>query len=311
MAKAEPKPKKIAAKAKAKLVAETKPVDSDEEANIELKPAKPATAKAGKRSAKAIAENEAQQAKQARKMAKTEAQPKTAAKPPRTRIERAGKKYREAAKLIDTEKNHSLDEALELIAKTNPAKFDATVELHVNLSVDPTQADQNVRGTVTLPAGTGKTLKVAAFVEGEDVKKAQTAGADIAGSEEITRLLDSQKLDFDIVVATPSTMPKLGKYAKLLGPKGLMPNPKSGTVTTDVAKAVSEAKAGKVEYRVDSAGIVHLGIGKASFSKEDLVQNAEAVLTGIRSAKPAAIKGAYIKSAHISTTMGPSIKVEI
>lgn len=294
----------------AELVVEAAPVAEPE--IVEAPAEEKATAKAGKRSAKASREAEEKEAKQARKDDASAAEkPKPAAKPARSRLERASKKYREVAKLVDNTKTYSLAEALELATKTSTTKFDATVELHVNLGVDPRQADQNVRDTVSLPAGTGKTIRIAAFVEGDDVKAAQTAGADLAGVDKIIELLDKEQLEFDVLVATPALMARLGKYARLLGPRGLMPNPKSGTVTSDVAKAVTEAKAGKVEYRVDQAGIIHLGVGKVSFGADKLRQNTEAILTSIHAAKPASLKGTYIKAIHISTTMGPSIKVVI
>jgi len=271
-----------------------------------------ATAKAGKRSAKAVRETEEKQAKEDRKAGADAAEKaKPTAKPARSKVERAGKKYREAAKLVDQTKTYELREALELATKTSPTKFDGTVELHINLGVDPRQADQNVRDVVSLPAGTGKTVRIAVFAEGDEAKAGETAGADIVGSDKLIELLDKEQLDFDVLIASPTQMAKLGKYARLLGPRGLMPNPKSGTVTTDVAKAVTEAKAGKVEYRLDQAGIIHLGIGKVSFGAGKLQQNADAVLASIRAAKPASLKGTYIKNAHISTTMGPSIKVVI
>jgi large subunit ribosomal protein L1 len=319
------KPVKKAAKAKkeAEVVAETVVENAAPEAVIEQEVVEVAgeqtdaaksseTAKAGKRSAKAIAEAEEKQAKQERKAeTKDESAKKPAAKPARTRLERAGKKYRKVAKLVDKDKTYSLTEALELATKTSPTKFDATVELHVNLGVDPKQADQNVRDSVSLPAGTGKSVRVAVFAEPADAKAAQAAGADIAGIDEVMALLEKEKLDFDILISTPALMARLGKYARLLGPRGLMPNPKSGTVTTDIAKAVTEAKAGRVEYRVDQAGIIHLGIGKVSFGPAKLQQNADVVLASIRAAKPASLKGTYIKAIHLSSTMGPSIKVVI
>jgi large subunit ribosomal protein L1 len=273
-------------------------------------------AKAGKRSAKSLAEAEAENAKEERKATKAEAaaedadKPKQKHNPTRSKLERSGKNFRKAAEQIEKDKVYSLEEALELATKTNPVKFDATVELHVNLRVDPRHADQNIRDNFVLPQGTGKTVRVAVFADVDDAAAAKKAGADIAGIEEITKMLDKGAMDFDILVATPSQMAKLGKYARALGPRGLMPNPKSGTVTTDVAKAVSEAKAGRVEYRVDSTGIVHLGMGKVSFGAARLLENAQAVLANIRSNKPASVKGTYVKAIHISTTMGPSITVE-
>lgn len=282
-------------------VAEEKPVE------------KTTVAKAGKRSAKAIAETEEKQAKEERKAtAKTEEKsekPKQPVKPARSRLERRSKKYQEAAKLIDKTKVYSLKEALDLATKTSKVKFDATVELHVRLGVDPRQADQNLRDNLVLPAGTGKSVRVAVFAEEDKVKEAQKAGADIAGSDEFLTQLDKGKIDFDVLVAAPNVMAKLSKYARVLGPKGLMPNPKSGTVTNDVAKAVEQAKAGRVEYRVDSTGIVHVGIGKVSFGAEKLKQNADAVVASLRQNKPASLKGTYVRSAVVTTSMGPSIKV--
>ncbi len=272
------------------------------------------TAKAGKRSAKATKEAEVKEAKEERKTQlkenKEELKPKSQQKPARSKLERRSKKYREAAKLVE-DKEYSLEEALGLAVKTSVTKFDATVELHINLNVDPKQADQNVRGTVVLPAGSGKTSRVAVMAEAEDAKAAKAAGADIAGSDDLLAQLDKEKLDFDILIAHPTQMSKLGKYARLLGPKGLMPNPKSGTVTTDITKAVKEAKAGRVEYRVDTTGIVHVGIGKVSFGPEKLAENARAILNTLKTNKPSSVKGALIERAYATTSMGPSIKLNI
>ncbi|NCU37918.1 50S ribosomal protein L1 [Candidatus Saccharibacteria bacterium] len=231
---------------------------------------------------------------------------------PRVRplVERRGKKFQEAAKLVDATKVYSLAEALELATKTSPSKFDASVEVHVRLGVDPRQADQNIRATVSLPNGTGKTIRVAVFAPEADAVAAKKAGADIAGDEEISKQLDKEILDFDVLIATPAYMPKLGKYARLLGPKGLMPNPKSGTVATDVAKAVNEAKAGKVEYRVDKQATIHLSIGKVSFGAKKLEENAAAFFASLQSQKPSSLKSVYVKSTAIATTMGPGIKIE-
>ena len=278
-----------------------------------------ATAKAGKRSAKALKEAEEEQAKEERKQhaaeekaaGESESKPKQTAKPTRSRLERQGKKFREAAKLIEKDKAYNLAEAVELAQKTNPAKFDASVELHINLGVDPRQADQNIRDNLVLPAGSGKKVRVAVFADVDDVAAAKKAGADIAGNEEFLQQLDKGTLNFDILVATPAMMPKLGKYARVLGPRGLMPNPKSGTVTTDVTKAVQEAKAGRVEYRVDTTGIVHLAVGKVSFKKDDLLSNLQAVLTSVKGNKPASVKGNYIKAIHLTTSMGPSITIAV
>lgn len=272
-----------------------------------------APAKAGKRSPKALAESEVKLEKKLKKTANPESDAKKqvkAAIKTRSKLERSGKKYREVSKLLEKDKTYSLAEALELATKTTITKFDATVELHVNLGVDPKQADQNIRDTLSLPAGTGKNIRIAAFVEADDIAKAKAAGADIAGVDQITALLDKEEINFDILVATPLLMAKLGKYARLLGPKGLMPSPKSGTVTADFTTAIKESKAGKVEYRVDQAGIVHLGIGKVSFGADKLQQNADAVLASIRNAKPASVKSNYVLNVTISTTMGPGIKVD-
>ena len=220
-------------------------------------------------------------------------------------MERRGKKFREAAKLIEDDKTYKLSDALGLAIKTNPAKFDAVVELHIRLNVDPKHADQNIRDIVVLPAGTGKTVKIAVFADDKVI------GADITGVENITKLLEKQQLDFDVLISTPTNMPQLGKYARVLGPRGLMPNPKSGTVTTDLSKAIKEAKSGRVEYRVDSSGIVHVAVGKVSFGSAKLADNANALVDSIRANKPASIKGNYIHSVFVTTSMGPSIKTSL
>lgn len=277
------------------------------------------TAKAGKRSDKSLKEAEEKAEKEARKAAgdktqqseEAEATIKKGPKPvTRPLIERRGKKYRELAKKVETGKAYSLKEAVALAAETSPVKFDASVEVHVVLGVDPRQADQNVRATVSLPNGTGRSVRVAAFVPDEEADAATKAGADIAGEGAITKLLDKEQLNFDILVATPQMMPKLGKYARLLGPRGLMPNPKSGTVATNPAAAVKEAKGGRVEYRVDKQSIVHLGIGKVSFGGAKLNENAKAFFASLASVKPSSLKGNYIKSVNVATTMGPGIKVD-
>lgn len=272
-------------------------------------------AKAGKRSAKAIAETEEKQAKEARKAeAKAEEdteKPKQPVKPARSRLERRGKKYQEAAKQIDKTKFYTLKEAVELATKTSAVKFDATVELHARLGVDPRQADQNLRDNLVLPAGTGKSVRVAVFADEDVAKEAKAAGADVAGSDDFLAQLDKGTIDFDVLIATPNVMARLSKYARVLGPKGLMPNPKSGTVTTDVAKAISQAKAGKVEYRVDSTGIVHIGLGKVSFGPDKLMENVNAIVASLKQNKPASLKGTYVKSITVTTSMGPGIKVQI
>ncbi len=281
-----------------------------EETGEETKPAK-ATAKAGKRSEKALKEVAEKEAKQARKAAGPEAseKPKASVKPSRSRLERRGKNFRKSAETIDSKKLYNLDEAVSLAKKTSPVKFDASVELHINLSVDPKHADQNVRDNLVLPAGTGKQVRIAVLTT--DAAEAKKAGADIAGTDELFAQLDKGNLNFDILIATPQLMAQLGKYARLLGPRGLMPNPKSGTVTTDLNKAIAEAKAGRVEYRVDTSGIVHLAIGKVSFTEANLTENINAVLTSIRNNKPQSVKGNYIKSVYLATSMGPSIKVDL
>ncbi len=293
-----------AAAAEAEAVTET-PTEE-----VEVTEEKTTKAKAGKRSEKALKEAEEKQAKEERKTQKAEAEaaedakPKQTAKPTRSRLERAGKNFRKAAEQIEKDKSYKLAEALELATKTSPVKFDASVELHINLNVDPRHADQNIRDNLVLPAGTGKDVRVAVFDD------TAVDNADVSGVEVISAALDKGQIDFDVLVATPAQMPKLGKYARLLGPRGLMPNPKSGTVTTDVKKAVAEAKAGRVEYRVDSTGIVHLAIGKVSFGAKKLEDNARAVFASIKGAKPASVKSTYVKAIHLATTMGPSITVD-
>ncbi len=281
----------------------------------ESKVAKPA-AKAGKRSEKALKETEEKQAKQERKSVTkdtTDENPTKAKQKPKTRtvLERKSKKFRKAAEQVEAGKTYSLKDALELAVKTSPVKFDATVELHVRLGIDPRQADQNLRDTIVLPAGSGKSVRVAVFADADQVVAAKKAGADVAAADEFLQQLEKGAIDFDILITTPQQMAKLGKYARLLGPKGLMPNPKSGTVTTDIAKAVAEAKTGRVEYRVDSTGIVHVGIGKVSFGADKLLQNGQALLSSIKNNRPASLKTTYVKSIFATTSMGPSISVEI
>lgn len=221
-----------------------------------------------------------------------------------------GKKYRDSVKLIEHGKLYSTLEAVELIQKTAKANFDESVEVHAKLGVDSRHADQQVRGVVVLPHGTGKTLKVLVFAKGEKAKEAEEAGADFVGAEELATKIQSESwFDFDAVVATPDMMSVVGRLGKLLGPKGLMPNPKSGTVTFEVAKAVNEIKAGKVEYRVDKTNIIHVSVGKVSFGTEKLIENFETLMEAVIKAKPAAAKGTYLKSVTIASTMGPGIKV--
>lgn len=221
-----------------------------------------------------------------------------------------GKRYEEAAKLVDSSKMYEAKEALELVEKFPKTKFDETVELHVKLGVDSKHADQQVRGTVVLPNGTGKTLRVLVFAKGDKAKEAEEAGADFVGAEELIPKIEKENwFEYDVIVATPDMMGVVGRLGKVLGPKGLMPNPKSGTVTMDVTKAISEIKSGKVEYRLDKTNIIHLGFGKVSFGAEKLLQNYETVIEAIIKAKPAAAKGQYIRSVAITTTMGPSIYI--
>ena len=221
-----------------------------------------------------------------------------------------GKRYQECEKLIDSSKTYTAEEALEVIEKMPKTKFDETLELHVKLGVDSKQADQQVRGTVVLPNGTGKTKRVLVFAKGDKAKEAEAAGADFVGAEELVPKIEKENwFEYDVIVATPDMMGVIGRLGKVLGPKGLMPNPKSGTVTMDVTKAVSEIKSGKVEYRLDKTNIIHLGIGKVSFGAEKLEENYQTIMDAIIKAKPAAAKGQYIKSVALTTTMGPSLYI--
>ena len=272
-------------------------------------------AKSGKRSKKHEEETRAEEerlAKAAEHKAAVAAGEKPKGAAPKTRpvAERKGKKYREAYKKVEQGKAYPLAEALRLAKETSYTKFPATVEIHARLGVDPRHADQNVRSTVVLPNGNGKTVRVAGFAPLDQAKAAKAAGADIAEDDEFLRRLEKNEIDFDVLISTPQFMPKLGKFARFLGPKGLMPNPKAGTVTADVEKAVKEAKAGKVEYRVDSEAIVHIGIGKTDFEDGKLEENAKVFFESLKNQKPATIKGQYVKSVYVSTTMGPSILVE-
>ena len=288
-----------------------------EEAKAEEAPveAEEKFAKAGKKSKKHVEEVKAEEARQARK-AEAKAAEAAAEKPkgakPVTRplIERRGKKYQEAAKQIEKNKAYGLKEAIELAIKTSPVKFDATVEAHVRFNVDPRQADQNIRTTLVLPNGNGKTVRVAVFAPEDVAKSAKAAGADKAADEEFLKDLEKGTIDFDVLITVPQYMPKLGKFARLLGPKGLMPNPKAGTVTTNVVDAVKQAKAGKIEYRVDKQSIVHVGLGKVSFGTDKVLENAEAFFASLKGQKPASIKGQFVKTVFVTTTMGPSISVE-
>ncbi len=221
-----------------------------------------------------------------------------------------GKKYVEAAKLIDKTQQYEAAEAIALVKKSATAKFDETVEVHIRTGCDGRHADQQIRGAVVLPNGTGKTVKVLVFAKGTKLDEAQAAGADFVGGEElIPKIQNEGWLDFDVVVATPDMMGVVGRLGKVLGPKGLMPNPKAGTVTMDVTKAINDIKAGKIEYRLDKANIIHVPVGKASFSEEQLEQNFKALMDAITKARPSSVKGQYLKSITLATTMGPGVKV--
>ena len=221
-----------------------------------------------------------------------------------------GKKYTESTKLIEKAKQYDASEAIDKVLETAKAKFDETIELHVRLGVDPKQADQQVRGVLVLPNGTGKNVKVLVLAKGAKADEAKEAGADFVGAEELVQKIQTENwFDYDVIITTPDMMGVVGRIGKLLGPKGLMPNPKSGTVTMDVTKAIKDTKAGKVEYRLDKTAIIHCPIGKKSFGKEKILENYEALLDAIVKAKPAAAKGQYVKSVSIASTMGPGVKI--
>ena len=221
-----------------------------------------------------------------------------------------GKQYKESAKLIDKTRLYEAGEAIDAVLSTAKAKFDETVELHVRLGVDPKQADQQVRGVLVLPNGTGKSVRVLVLAKGEKADQAKEAGADFVGAEELVQKIQSENwFDFDVIITTPDMMGVVGRIGKILGPKGLMPNPKSGTVTMDVVKAIKDTKAGKVEYRLDKTAIIHCPIGKKSFGREKLLENYEALIDAIVKAKPSAAKGQYVKSITLASTMGPGVKV--
>ena len=222
-----------------------------------------------------------------------------------------GKRINNSYDSIDREASYGLDEAVKLLKDNAKAKFDETIELSMNLGVDPRHSDQMVRGVVSLPKGTGKAVRVAVFAKGDKAEEAQAAGADVVGADDLAEKVESGQIDFERVIATPDMMPVVGKLGKVLGPKGLMPNPKLGTVTADVAKAVQDAKGGQVEYRVEKAGIIHVGVGKASFSEGDIAENICSLVDAVNKAKPSGAKGTYIKKVSVSSTMGPGIKLDI
>ncbi len=223
----------------------------------------------------------------------------------------AGKRYKAAAKGLDRNKFYSVEEAVKLVKERAKAKFDETIEMAFNLGIDPKHADQNVRGVISLPHGTGKTVRVAVFAKGEKAEAAKKAGADLVGADDLAEKVQAGQMDFDRVIASPDMMVTVGKLGKVLGPRGLMPNPKLGTVTNDIAEAVKAAKGGQVEYRAQKEGIVHAGVGKASFSEQALVENVKALINAVSRAKPAGAKGTYMKKVSISSTMGPGLKLDI
>jgi large subunit ribosomal protein L1 len=291
--------------------------ETEDEAAAEVKKdAEEKLAKAGKRSAKSVREADAEEKRQEAKeqRAEQEAIDEEAPKAPKRQLpnplHQHGKKYRAAAEKVEKGKFYSLDEALDLARSTSTTKFDASVELHINLGVDPRQAEQMVRASVVLPHGTGRKVRVAVFADGKAADDAKVAGADLVGTDKLMADIEKGKFDFDILIATPDKMAGLGKVAKILGPRGLMPNPKSGTVTPDPAKAVKDVKTGKVEFRIDKQAIVHQVIGKVSFSRENLAANAQAFVSAILKAKPSAAKGTYVKAMAATTSMGPSVKID-
>lgn len=224
---------------------------------------------------------------------------------------RPSKRIREIAKTVDVQKTYPVKEAIAILKKCSPVKFNQTVEVSLKLGVDPRRSDQSVRGTVSLPNGTGKTMKILVFAKGDKAKEALAAGADYAGHEELLEKINGGWTDFDAVVATPDMMRDVGKLGKVLGPRGLMPTPKAGTVTTDVAKAIQELKGGKIEFKLDRHGVINNGVGKISFDDEQLTQNIQVFLTAIQRAKPASAKGHYLRSLVISSTMGPGLKIDL
>ncbi|TYC56359.1 50S ribosomal protein L1 [Rhodobacterales bacterium] len=224
---------------------------------------------------------------------------------------KVGKRIQTAREGVDRDKLYTLDEAISLVKERSKTKFDETVEVAINLGVDPRHADQMVRGVCVLPNGTGKSVRVAVFARGDKAEEAKAAGADIVGAEELVQEVQGGKIDFDRCIATPDMMPLVGRLGKVLGPRGLMPNPKVGTVTPDVASAVNDAKGGAVQFRVEKAGIVHAGVGKVSFSEDAISQNVKALVDAVQKAKPSGAKGSYLKRIAVSSTMGPGVKVEL
>jgi len=295
--------------AEAKKAKEEK-VDSAVESAKETKDTKePKAAKAGKRSSKAMAEVSKKEAKEAKKAEVLEKEPvkKVKQKP---RVKKYSKNQKAARELIDSSKLYSLKEAIELLPKISKTKFDATAEIHVTLNIDPRQADQIVRTTTSLPAGTGKTVKVAVIAGDKELEAAKKAGADIADSDTLIKDIAKEKINFDVLIATPDKMAELGKLAKVLGPKGLMPSPKNGTVTASPAKATEEFKKGKVEIKNDANGVVHVAFGKVSFKTGDLYSNVKAVVKSLSGSKPSGVKGVFIRNIFVNSSMSPSIKID-
>jgi len=245
----------------------------------------------------------------------TEEQPKPAAKakaPQKAgKGKRRGKRYRDLATKVDRTKTYSPAEAVKLVKETSQAKFDTTVDLHLRMGVDPRHAEQMVRGSAVLPNGTGKTVRVVVFAQGDKAREAQAAGADVVGADDLAKRIEGGWLDFDVAVATPDMMGTVGKLGKVLGPRGLMPNPKSGTVTFDLAKAVRDSKGGRIEFRVDKTGVVHTVVGKSSFTEQALLQNLATLMDALNRARPAGLKANYIESVYLTSTQGPSVKVDL
>lgn len=293
--------------AEAKKVKEDIMEEAVVEASEETKEEK--TAKAGKRSAKAQAEVAEKEAKEAKKVEAAEAEPAKKVKQ-KPRVKKYSKNQKAARDLIDPTVLYTLKDAIELLPKVSKTKFDASAEIHVTLNIDPRQADQIVRTSTSLPAGTGKTLKVAVIAGEKEAELAKKAGADMVDAEALVKDITKEKITFDVLIATPDKMAELGKLAKVLGPKGLMPSPKNGTVTADPAKATEEFKKGKVEIKNDANGVVHVAFGKMSFKVDDLYSNAKAVVKALSSSKPSGVKGVFIKNIFLSASMSPSIKVD-
>ena len=293
------------------VVEDVQGVQSEEATEVEevAETKKAATTKAGKHSAKALREAEELAEKEARKEAAAEAEeaPKPKQKP---RVKTFTKKQKAARELLDKDKLYSLEDAVELMPKLSQTKFDASVELHIALGIDPRQADQQFRMGVVLPSGTGKAVRVAVLAEPKLAEAAKAAGADLTDSEQIMADIEKSKFDFDILVATPAQMATLGRHAKALGPKGLMPSPKSGTVTADPAKAVGEIKKGRLDLKNDANGIIHVAVGKVSFKSVDLLANAKEVVNSVIHNRPSGVKGVYVKSIYMTATMSPSVKID-